>query len=60
MKQNRGYPIVSVTRKAENSIQTGHPWVYNTEIVKTEGTYQNGDGGFNQSAGKIPWYGVYK
>ncbi len=43
MKQNRGYPIVSVTRKAENSIQTGHPWVYNTEIVKTEGVYQNGD-----------------
>ena len=43
MKQNRGYPIVSVTRKAENSIQTGHPWVYNTEIVKTEGAYQNGD-----------------
>ncbi len=43
MKQSRGYPLVSVTRKAENSIQTGHPWIYNTEIVKTEGTYQNGD-----------------
>ncbi len=43
MKQNRGYPIVSVTRKAENSIQTGHPWVYNTEVVKTDGVYQNGD-----------------
>ncbi len=43
MKQNRGYPIVSVTRKAENSIQTGHPWVYNTEIVKIEGSYENGN-----------------
>ncbi len=43
MKQNRGYPVVSVTRKAENSIQTGHPWVYNTELVRTEGTYENGD-----------------
>lgn len=43
MKQNRGYPIVSVTRKAENSILIGHPWVYNTEIVKTQGHYENGD-----------------
>ncbi|HEX2985490.1 MAG TPA: class I SAM-dependent rRNA methyltransferase [Caproiciproducens sp.] len=43
MKQNRGYPVVSVTRKAENSIQTGHPWVYNTEIVKTQGKYENGN-----------------
>jgi 23S rRNA (cytosine1962-C5)-methyltransferase len=43
MKQNRVYPIVSVTRKAENSIQSGHPWVYNTELVKTEGAYENGD-----------------
>lgn len=43
MKQNRGYPIASVTRKAENSIQSGHPWVYNTEIVKLEGDCQNGD-----------------
>jgi 23S rRNA (cytosine1962-C5)-methyltransferase len=43
MKQNRVYPVVSVTRKAENSIQSGHPWVYNTELVKTEGTYENGD-----------------
>lgn len=34
--------MVSVTRKAENSIQTGHPWIYNTEIVKTEGEYENG------------------
>ncbi len=43
MKQNRGYPVISVTRKAENSIQTGHPWVYNTELVSTEGAYENGD-----------------
>lgn len=43
MKQNRGYPVISVTRKAENSIQTGHPWVYNTEVVRADGAYQNGD-----------------
>ncbi len=43
MKQNRAYPKITVTRKAENSIQTGHPWVYNTEILRVEGTYQDGD-----------------
>lgn len=42
MKQNRGYPIVSVTRKAENSILTGHPWVYHTELVKIDGDCENG------------------
>jgi 23S rRNA (cytosine1962-C5)-methyltransferase len=43
MKQTRRYPISNVTRKAENSIQSGHPWVYNTEVVRTEGIYQDGD-----------------
>lgn len=43
MKQNRGYAIANVTRKAENSIQTGHPWVYNTEVVKMEGACEDGD-----------------
>ncbi len=43
MKQERAFAKVSVTRKAENSIQTGHPWIYDTELVKTEGSYQNGD-----------------
>ncbi|HEX3039985.1 MAG TPA: class I SAM-dependent rRNA methyltransferase [Caproiciproducens sp.] len=43
MKQNRGYPVAAVTRKAENSIQSGHPWVYNTEVVKVEGDCKNGD-----------------
>lgn len=43
MKQNRNFPVISVTRKAENSVQTGHPWIYSTEVVKAEGGYQNGD-----------------
>lgn len=43
MKQERAFAKVSVTRKAENSIQTGHPWIYDTELFKTEGSYQNGD-----------------
>jgi 23S rRNA (cytosine1962-C5)-methyltransferase len=43
MKQERTYAKISVTRKAENSVQTGHPWIYDTELVKTDGSYQNGD-----------------
>ena len=43
MKQNRAYPKLIVTRKAENSIQSGHPWVYNTEILRLDGTYEDGD-----------------
>lgn len=42
MKQSRGYPVVQVTHKAELSILNGHPWIYNTELVKTEGGYENG------------------
>lgn len=42
MKQNRGYPIIQVTHKAENSILTGHPWIYSTELTRTEGSYENG------------------
>ncbi len=43
MKINRIYPKVVVTKKAEKSIKSGHPWVYNTEITKKEGEYKNGD-----------------
>ncbi|QEY33652.1 class I SAM-dependent rRNA methyltransferase [Caproiciproducens galactitolivorans] len=43
MKQKRNYPKAILTRKAENSILAGHPWVYNTEILKIEGAYQNGE-----------------
>ena len=37
MKQNRPYPAASVTAKAERSILSGHPWIYNTEVEKAEG-----------------------
>lgn len=43
MKQERNYARASVTRKAENSIQTGHPWIYDTEVLKIEGSYNDGD-----------------
>ena len=41
MKQERSFPKVVVTRKAEMNIISGHPWVYNTEVVSAE-PYENG------------------
>lgn len=43
MKANRIYPKMYVTKKAEKSIKEGHPWIYNTEITKRCGKYENGD-----------------
>ena len=42
MKIERGYPIYTVTPKAENAIVKGHPWVYDAEILNTEGETVNG------------------
>ncbi|MCQ2476365.1 MAG: class I SAM-dependent rRNA methyltransferase [Clostridia bacterium] len=40
--KNRNYPIVTVTPKAEKSIRSGHPWVYDTEIISVFGDLVNG------------------
>jgi 23S rRNA (cytosine1962-C5)-methyltransferase len=32
MKQQRDYPIVTISPKAERSVRNGHPWVYGEEI----------------------------
>ena len=42
MKIERGYPIYTVTPKAENAIVKGHPWVYDAEILNIEGESTNG------------------
>ena len=42
MKQERQYPKVMITPKAERSIKSGHPWIYGEEIRKTDGVPQNG------------------
>lgn len=42
MKSKRGYPIVTVTPKAERSIRNGHVWVYGEEITQRFGEYENG------------------
>ena len=35
MKQ-REFPTVFVTRKAELALQSGHPWVYDGEVIRAE------------------------
>lgn len=42
MKQQRQYPWVSVTPKAQRSIEGGHPWIYDTELLEWEGSLENG------------------
>ena len=43
MKAQRSYPTVTITRKGENAIVGGHPWVYEGEVTAVNGTYENGD-----------------
>lgn len=40
--KEREYPRYTVTPKAEASLLRGHPWVYDAEILKTEGEAENG------------------
>lgn len=42
MKADRGYPRYTVTPKAEAALLRGHPWVYDAEILETEGETENG------------------
>ncbi len=43
MKQQREYPIVNITPKAERSLRGGHPWVYGEEICGLRGEPLNGE-----------------
>ena len=42
MKQTRPYPAAQATRKAEQSVLGGHPWIYDTEMIKAEGCEDGG------------------
>ncbi len=42
MKQNRPYPAITVSKKAEHSIKAGHPWIYDAELCDTAGQAENG------------------
>ena len=34
MKQSRPYLSAAVTQKAQRSIESGHPWIYDTEVIQ--------------------------
>ena len=42
MKQSRPFPAVTVTKKAELALRSGHPWVYAAEITAREGECPSG------------------
>ena len=42
MKMERGYPVYTVTPKAEAAILRGHPWVYGEEVLDIQGETANG------------------
>ena len=42
MKQDRPFPAVTVTKKAELALRSGHPWVYAAEITAREGECPSG------------------
>lgn len=43
MKTKRGFGTVTVTQKAEAALEAFHPWVYDTEILRTEALEDGGE-----------------
>ncbi len=42
MKQQRAYPIVTITKKGQRAIEAGHPWVYAGEVLSCPPQAENG------------------
>ncbi|MCD8383147.1 MAG: class I SAM-dependent rRNA methyltransferase [Clostridiales bacterium] len=42
MKQQRPYPALQISGKAERSVKNGHPWVYGEEVRPLRGTPEDG------------------
>lgn len=57
MKQSRPFPAVTVTKKAELALRSGHPWVYAAEITAREGDCPSG-GIVDVFAPKGAWLGA--
>ena len=39
----RNYTKITITKKGERAARGGHPWVFSDEVLKVDGTYENGD-----------------
>ena len=42
MKQQRDYPRVQITARAERLVKQGHPWIYGAELKERQGQLENG------------------
>lgn len=43
MKNIRNCTKVTITKKGENKILSGHPWVFEDEVLNIQGNYENGE-----------------
>ena len=43
MKTERCFPKATITKKGENWVLGGHPWIYDAEVLSVEGDFENGD-----------------
>ena len=43
MKPIRNYTQVIITNKGKKHLETGHPWVFEGEVIEVKGDYINGD-----------------
>ena len=42
MKQQRQFPRLIITKKGTRWVEGGHPWIYEAEVIRTEGEFTNG------------------
>ena len=42
MKAQREYPRFIITAKGTKWVEQGHPWIYADEVIREEGSYENG------------------
>lgn len=57
MKMQRPYPLFTVTKKAEGSLQAGHPWVYENEITDQPDTAPAPGAVVDVCSGRGSWLG---
>lgn len=43
MKTLREYPRFTISAKGSRWVENGHPWIYEAEVLKEEGSAENGD-----------------
>ena len=42
MKVQRNFPKSTITAKGTRWVEQGHPWIYEAEVVRSEGDFENG------------------